>query len=103
MGSRQPKNRIDSPIGAPCFFNAARSSRNPRNGATPVPGPIMIIGRGGVSGGGKGVVGLRREAGTGGEADCAAGGVAQTPRDAARPLSAAPSQPPPGVLPTQPG
>src|SRR2546429_9061221 len=39
-------------------FSAARSWRKPRNGATPVPGPTMIIGTCGLSGGRNGIVGL---------------------------------------------
>ena len=62
--SRQPKNRIDSPIGAPRSFRSARSCRKPRNGAIPVPAPTMIIGMCGFSGGRNGMVGLRTNVNT---------------------------------------
>jgi hypothetical protein len=49
-GWRQPKNRSEEPIAWPWAFLAARSCKNPRKGARPVPGPIMTIGVAGSSG-----------------------------------------------------
>ena len=58
-GVRQPKNSRDGASVAPLAFCSARSCRNPRNGANPVPAPTMIIGTAGSAGGRNGMVGCR--------------------------------------------
>ena len=61
---RQPKNSSDGPTGTPWSRSAARSCRKPRNGASPVPAPIMIIGVCGFSGGRNAMLGERTKVNT---------------------------------------
>jgi hypothetical protein len=61
---RQPKNSNEAATEAPLARCAARSCKKPRNGASPVPAPIMIIGNCGSSGGRKAIVGSRTKANT---------------------------------------